>query len=73
MGQGCGTEHPGFAVLCGAHINVVDLKLFKAAQWLASGNVEHIPASIFAGYPKLTGVYEAVRDHPGVKAWYPES
>lgn len=54
----------------GDHINVVDLKLYKAVQWLASGNVDHIPATIFAGYPKLTGVYDAVRDHPGVRAWY---
>ena len=54
----------------GARINVVDLKLYKAVQWLASGNVDHVPASIFAGYPKLTGVHDAVRDHPGVRSWY---
>ncbi|MGH8283846.1 MAG: glutathione S-transferase family protein [Gammaproteobacteria bacterium] len=54
----------------GAKINVVDLKLYKAVQWLGSGNIDHIPATIFAGYPKLTGVYEAVRNHHGVKSWY---
>ena len=54
----------------GARINVVDLKLYKAVQWLASGNVDHVPATIFAGYTKLTGVHDAVRDHPGVKSWY---
>lgn len=53
----------------GAEIHVVDLKLYKAVQWLSSGKVDHIPADIFAAYPKLTGVYEAVRDHPGVKEW----
>lgn len=57
----------------GEKINVVDLKLFKAVQWLNTGKVDHIPATIFAGYPKLTGVYEAVRDHPSVKSWYARS
>lgn len=53
----------------GAKINVVDLKIYKAVQWLSSGKVDHIPATIFSGYPKLTGVYESVRDHSGVKEW----
>lgn len=57
----------------GAEIHVVDIKLFKAVQWLGSGMVDHIPATIFANYPKLTGVYEAVRDHPGVRSWYARS
>ena len=57
----------------GAKINVVDLKLYKAVQWLSSGKVDHIPATIFAAYPRLTGVYAAVRDHPGVKSWYAKS
>ncbi|MEO6925381.1 MAG: glutathione S-transferase family protein [Rhodanobacter sp.] len=57
----------------GAAIHVVDIKLFKAVQWLGSGMVDHIPATIFANYPKLTGVYEAVRDHPGVRSWYARS
>lgn len=60
------TAGPFFA---GAKINVVDLKLYKAVQWLSSGKVDHIPATIFAGYPKLTGVYESVRGHAGVKSW----
>lgn len=54
----------------GAKIQVVDIKLYKAVQWLGSGMVDHVPATIFAGHPKLTGVYEAVRDHPGVRSWY---
>ncbi|MGH8279910.1 MAG: glutathione S-transferase family protein [Gammaproteobacteria bacterium] len=61
------TAGPFFA---GAKINVVDIKLFKAVQWLSSGALDHIPMTIFASYPKLTGVYEAVREHPGVKSWY---
>ncbi len=54
----------------GAKINVVDLKLHLAVRWFAGGKVDHIPATIFAGYPKLMGVHDAVRDHPGVKSWY---
>ncbi len=41
-----------------------------AVRWFIGGKVDHIPATIFAGYPKLMAVYDAVRDHPGVKSWY---
>lgn len=54
----------------GEKIHVVDIKLYQAVRWLSGGKVDHIPATIFAGYPKLTGVHDAVRDHPDVKAWY---
>jgi hypothetical protein len=39
-------------------------------RWLSSGTLDHIPATIFSGYPKLVRVHDAVRDHEGVKAWY---
>ena len=54
----------------GDRIHVVNLKHYMAVRWLSGGKVDHIPATIFADYPKLTGVHDAVRDHPGVKAWY---
>jgi prostaglandin-H2 D-isomerase / glutathione transferase len=54
----------------GPKLHVVDLKLHMAVRWFVGGNVDHIPATIFASYPKLTGVYEAVREDPRVKAWY---
>jgi glutathione S-transferase len=54
----------------GAKIGVVDLKLHMAVRWFIGGKVDHIPATIFAAYPKLLGVHDAVRDHAGVKAWY---
>ena len=60
-------DGPFFA---GASINVVDLKLHMVVRWLASGNVDHIPATIFAAFPKLTRVHDAVRDDARVKAWY---
>ena len=48
----------------------VDLKLHMAVRWFNGGKVDHIPATIFDGYPKLMRVHNAVRDHAGVKAWY---
>ena len=54
----------------GDALHVVDLKLYMAVRWFIGGKVDHIPADIFAAYPKLMGVHDAVRDHPGVKAWY---
>jgi glutathione S-transferase len=54
----------------GEKIHVVDLKLHLAVRWFIGGKVDHIPATIFAGFPRLMGVHEAVRDHAGVKAWY---
>ena len=54
----------------GAKLHVVDLKLHMAVRWFTGGKVDHIPATIFSGYPKLIAVYEAVRDHPGVNSWY---
>jgi glutathione S-transferase len=54
----------------GDEIHVVDLKIHMAVRWLGGGKVDHVPATIFAGYPKLIGVHDAVRDHPGVRSWY---
>ena len=54
----------------GAMLHVVDLKLHMAVRWFIGGKVDHVPATIFAGYPKLMAVYDAVRDHPGVKSRY---
>ena len=54
----------------GAKLNVVDLKVHMAVRWFIGGKVDHIPATIFAGYPKLVRVHDAVRDHAAVKSWY---
>jgi len=60
-------DGPFFA---GAKLHVVDLKLHMIVRWFIGGKVDHIPATVFDGHPKLLRVYEAVRDHDGVKAWY---
>ena len=38
----------------GPKLHVVDLKLHMAVRWFIGGKVDHIPATIFAGYSKLT-------------------
>jgi glutathione S-transferase len=60
-------EAPFFA---GAKLHVVDLKLYLAVRWFIGGKADHIPATIFSGFPRLTRVYEAVRDDARVRAWY---
>jgi glutathione S-transferase len=54
----------------GDRLHVVDLKIYMAVRWFNGGTVDHIPATIFADYPKLTAVHDSVRDHTGVKTWY---
>jgi glutathione S-transferase len=54
----------------GDKIQVVDLKIHMAVRWFNGGKVDHVPATIFAGYPKLVGVHDAVRDHPRIQSWY---
>ncbi|MEJ7598864.1 MAG: glutathione S-transferase family protein [Kofleriaceae bacterium] len=56
--------------VAGAKLHVVDLKLFMVVRWFASGTVDHIPATIFDAFPKLTRLYKAVGEHDGVKSWY---
>ena len=68
--QAAETNITGAPFFGGEKINVVDLKLHMAVRWFVGGKVDHIPATIFAGYPKLMRVHDAVRDHPGVKSWY---
>lgn len=60
-------EGPFFA---GGKLHVVDLKLFMIVRWFATGTVDHIPATVFDPFPKLTNLYKAVGDHSAVKAWY---
>jgi len=60
-------DGPFFA---GAKLHVVDLKLYTIVRWLSGGKIDHVPATILSGYPKLVRVHDAVRDHAGVQAWY---
>ncbi|MBC8072377.1 MAG: glutathione S-transferase family protein [Deltaproteobacteria bacterium] len=54
----------------GAQVNVADLKLFVVVTWLRKGVLDHMPPDVLVGYPKLNRLVDAVREHPGVVAWY---
>lgn len=56
--------------VAGAKPSVADLKLFTIVRWVKSGALDHIPATTFDAFPKLTRVHDAVRDYPAVVAWY---
>ncbi|MCA9717581.1 MAG: glutathione S-transferase family protein [Myxococcales bacterium] len=56
--------------VAGEALSVVDLKLFVLLNWFVSGTLDHVPADVFRGFPRLMGVFEAVRRHPRVVAWY---
>ena len=60
-------DGPFFA---GAKLHVVDFKLHMVVRWFAGGKVDHIPADIFAAFPKLTRAHDAVREDARVKSWY---
>jgi prostaglandin-H2 D-isomerase / glutathione transferase len=56
--------------VAGSKLNVVDIKLYIAVRWFANGTVDHVPSTVFADFPKLNRVYDAVREDARVKAWY---
>ncbi|MEZ4452095.1 MAG: glutathione S-transferase family protein [Nannocystaceae bacterium] len=56
--------------VAGDALNVVDLKLFVLQKWFISGSVDHVPATVFDGFPRLRGIHDAVAAHPAVVAWY---
>jgi glutathione S-transferase len=51
-------------------LQVADLKLFVAVVPLLRGSIDHIPADVFKGFPKLLRHHEAVKTHPKIVAWY---
>lgn len=53
----------------GAAVNVVDLKLYMMVRWLRGGALDHIPATVFAGYPKLNRIHDSVAAHERVLDW----
>lgn len=55
--------------VAGATLNVADLKLYMMVRWLASGVLDHIPATVLDHCPKLHRLHTAVAEHAGVKGW----
>jgi glutathione S-transferase len=60
-------EGPFFA---GGKLHVVDLKLYMAVRWFATGTVDHVPSSVFDAFPKLKRVFDSVGADERIKAWY---
>ncbi len=60
----------GGPFVAGETLHVIDLKLFVLVKWFASGALDHVPKDVFKNFPRLTGVYEAVKAHPKVVEWY---
>lgn len=56
--------------LGGEKLSVADLKLFVVLGPYLKGSIDHVPATVFDGAPKLLGVHRAVQAHPAVVAWY---
>jgi prostaglandin-H2 D-isomerase / glutathione transferase len=57
----------------GAALQVADLKLYMVVRWLTAGTLDHVPTTVLDHCPKLLGVYRAVGEHAGVKAWLAKS
>lgn len=57
----------------GAALSVADLKLFVAFGPLLGGKIDHIPPETFKPFPKLLALFDAVKKHPRVVAWYSRS
>jgi glutathione S-transferase len=63
-------QQTGEPFVGGATMSVADLKIFVALTPLLKGAIDHIPADTFKKFPKLLRLYEAVKSHPKVVAWY---
>jgi glutathione S-transferase len=53
----------------GEKISVADVKLFVVLGPFLRGSIDHVPATVFGGAPKLLGLHSAVGAHPAVVAW----
>jgi len=54
----------------GESISVADIKLFVMLRWFKKGVLDHVPADVLNGLPKLETLFQRVQNHPRVVAWY---
>jgi len=54
----------------GAELSVVDLKLSVSVRFFIGGGADYISGDVFAAFPKLLGLVDAVKEHPKVVAYY---
>lgn len=55
--------------IAGERVHVADLKLYVLMSWFAKGVLDHIPVDVFAAYPRLVRLFDAVKRHPQVADW----
>lgn len=55
--------------VAGSQLHVADIKLFTITSSFRRGALDHIPTDVFAEFPKLDGVFDAVGKHPKVAEW----
>ncbi len=55
--------------VAGDKLCIADIKLYMFYRWFAGGGVDHVPATVFAPFEKLTRLYHAVAAHPRVAEW----
>lgn len=56
--------------VAGTKLCVADLKLYMVVRWFVSGSIDHVSKDVFADYPKLMALYQAVHTHPSITSWY---
>lgn len=56
--------------VAGDQLNVVDLKIYTILRAFKAGAYDHLPWSVFDGYPKLLALFAAVDAHPGVRGYF---
>ena len=54
----------------GESLGVADLKLFVVMTPYLKGAIDHVPANVFDGAPKLLALHRAVAEDARVKSWY---
>jgi prostaglandin-H2 D-isomerase / glutathione transferase len=54
----------------GTEISIADIKLFIVLGWLKRGVLDHVPPDVLSGFSKLEKLFESVKSHPNVVAWY---
>lgn len=56
--------------VAGERLHVADIKLFVVVGWFSKGVIDHVPPDVFAAFPKLTGLHDAVARHEKIASWY---
>lgn len=54
----------------GTALSVADVKLFVVIGWFKKGVLDHVPVDVLDGFPKLTRVYENMKQQPKIVEWY---